>query len=615
MRSSFRLVVAFRRALLAVVVAGLLVPGVALATDSLTLTPADPTADGVPMTVKYQGYADTAGGEVDVFRVTSQPNCPDLNGAYANGHQLDFHTNLPQGSFNYEHPNGGTQTAGASYMLCGYLLTNSGQTITIAKTSSYTVPGGGPPSPPPGSGPPTVVTGEPDGPSGEINTLTGTVTSNGYDTTYRFVYGPTTDYGQHLNEVIVSGARTSPAYVYERNPVPAGTTFHYRLEATNSAGTTYGEDRIATTPGGVPTATTGSATDVTTDGFTLHGTYNPHGSALASFEFTTDTSGTGASGGTASKGPVAAKDAGSENEIHMAVPAGFDEFQEFRWPGMGAFSGGPVFPGEKATLTIHYRLVVGNTTGDWKTVTSAKAARLPTATTGGAKGIHCAEGPCVELTGTVNDNSQGYSLPAFEVGPTKSYGTVCPVYYGAPRDANGDLPPSSSEPYQVTRYSCGRYPAPGGTLHYRLVASNGGKEGTAVGEDRTYTAPGPSPLGPSALNPSGPAAKIAAILKAGAYPALVAAPGAGKAQIVWSYIPGGGKAARAAKSKSVLVASGAKRFTKKGKGTLKVKLTARGKALLRKVGKGHTLKLTATGSFTRKGGKKTSSTKVFSLKR
>jgi hypothetical protein len=613
MLSPFRLVSVFPRALLGVVVVGLLVPGAAWATDSLTLTPGNFTSDGVPTTVNSQGNADTGGGRVAVIRVASDANCPNYSNASGYGTQLGYHDHLAQGPFNDDYQNGGTQTAGASYMICGYMDTTAGS--TIAKTSSYTVPGGGPP---PGSGPPTVVTSDPEGAGGETNTLRGTVRPNGFNTTYRFAYGPTADYGQHVDGTsTISGAYNSTSYLYAQNPVPAGTTFHYRLEATNSAGTSYGEDRIATTPGGVPTVTTGPATDVTPDGFTLHGTYNPHGGAMAFFQF--DHSpllpGITPSGGMLSSGPVAAKDAGSENETHLTVPAGFDEFQEFRWPGMGAFSGGPVFPGEKATLTIQYRLIVGETPGEWQTVTSAKAARLPTVTTGGAKGIRCAEGPCVELTGTVNDNSQGYSLPAFEVGPTKSYGTVCPVYRSPTQDANRNLLPSSSEPYQVTRYSCGRSPDPGGTLHYRLVASNGGKEGTAVGEDRTFTAPGPPPLGPSALSPSGPAANIAAILKAGAYPARVAAPGAGKAQIVWSYIPAGGKAAGAAKSKSVLVGSGTKRFKKKGKATLKVKLTRRGRALLRKVGKGGTVKLTATGSFTPKGGKKTSSEKVFSLKR
>jgi hypothetical protein len=114
------------------------------------------------------------------------------------------------------------------------------------------------------------------------------------------------------------------------------------------------------------------------------------------------------------------------------------------------------------------------------------------------------------------------------------------------------------------------------------------------------------------LTPSGPAASIAALLKAGSYPAAFEAPGAGTAQIAWYQ---GSPSARLARAqKSLLVAKGAKTFTKAGKATIKIKLTPKGKALLAKVKKGQKLALTAKGSFTPKGGKKTSKQKSFTLK-
>lgn len=71
----------------------------------------------------------------------------------------------------------------------------------------------------------------------------------------------------------------------------------------------------------------------------------------------------------------------------------------------------------------------------------------------------------------------------------------------------------------------------------------------------------------------------------------------------------------ARKAKPILVASGTKTFTKRGKATIKVKLTKTGRPLLKKVKKGHKLKLTAKGSFTPKGGKKITRLKAISLKR
>jgi hypothetical protein len=117
----------------------------------------------------------------------------------------------------------------------------------------------------------------------------------------------------------------------------------------------------------------------------------------------------------------------------------------------------------------------------------------------------------------------------------------------------------------------------------------------------------------AALTPGGPAAKIGAIIKTGAYPAAIKAPSAGTAGIAWYQVPAGAHIASA--KKPVLVASGTKTLSKAGKVTIKVKLTAKGKAMLKKVKKGHKLKLTGKGSFTPTGGKKTTKLKSFTLKR
>jgi hypothetical protein len=59
----------------------------------------------------------------------------------------------------------------------------------------------------------------------------------------------------------------------------ANTTYHFRIVATNSHGTSYGSDRtFATlTATGPPVVTTNPAANVTTSSATLNGSLDPHG--------------------------------------------------------------------------------------------------------------------------------------------------------------------------------------------------------------------------------------------------------------------------------------------------------------------------------------------------
>ena len=69
-------------------------------------------------------------------------------------------------------------------------------------------------------------------------TLNGTVNPNGNATTYYFEYGPTKTYGTKTAVVNAgSGNAKSPASA-PVSGLTASTTYHFRLVATNSAGTT-----------------------------------------------------------------------------------------------------------------------------------------------------------------------------------------------------------------------------------------------------------------------------------------------------------------------------------------------------------------------------------------
>ena len=80
-------------------------------------------------------------------------------------------------------------------------------------------------------------------------TLHGWYAANGAPTKWHFDYGPTAGYGSQTLIHSTSGdsSGTPEATITGLQP---GATYHYRLEATNVAGTTYGADAEFTTAGG-----------------------------------------------------------------------------------------------------------------------------------------------------------------------------------------------------------------------------------------------------------------------------------------------------------------------------------------------------------------------------
>ncbi len=96
---------------------------------------------------------------------------------------------------------------------------------------------------------PTVATGAASGVGVGSATLPGTIDPHGWDTTYLFQYGTSTAYGSSWPTVQVDmGALegSQPVVVKVPNLLP-GTTYHYRLVASNGGGTSYGADGTFTT--------------------------------------------------------------------------------------------------------------------------------------------------------------------------------------------------------------------------------------------------------------------------------------------------------------------------------------------------------------------------------
>jgi hypothetical protein len=96
---------------------------------------------------------------------------------------------------------------------------------------------------------PVVSTGSVSGVTRSEALLSGTIDPQGWNTSYRFEYGTNTAYGQSWPTIDVGlGAfeGAQPVSVTLPNLQP-GTTYHYRLRATNGGGTSFGPDMTFTT--------------------------------------------------------------------------------------------------------------------------------------------------------------------------------------------------------------------------------------------------------------------------------------------------------------------------------------------------------------------------------
>jgi hypothetical protein len=235
------------------------------------------------------------------------------------------------------------------------------------------------------------------------------------------------------------------------------------------------------------------------------------------------------------------------------------------------------------------------------------------------------------LYASVNPLGGPISACNFEWGTTTAYGhTVeCGFVSGAsafPSEATSFVP--------VFARIFGLHPST--TYHVRIVAV--GEGGTADGGDQTFAteealsfpekeapkAPPPPDSHPPAavgvgsffaaqLLPSGKAARIGTLLKFGLFKQRFRAPEAGTEVVKWYFLPPGAKLAKASKrAQPVLVASGSIVFRVAGSAEMKIRLSSRGKALLKRSKR---LRLTATSTFTPVGEPAVTTSAAFQLTR
>jgi len=109
-------------------------------------------------------------------------------------------------------------------------------------------------------------------------TLNGSVDPQGLTTTVYFQYGTTTSY-DHITANQSKTGNTYQSVLANISGLAASTTYHFRIVATNSGGTTFGADRTFTTLSatGPPVVITNPATNIATNTATLNGSVDPHG--------------------------------------------------------------------------------------------------------------------------------------------------------------------------------------------------------------------------------------------------------------------------------------------------------------------------------------------------
>ena len=135
--------------------------------------------------------------------------------------------------------------------------------------------------------PPSATTGAATTLSASFATVRVAIDPNGSATAFHVEYGTSTAYGQNTG-ARSAGAGTSVQTINVRiNGLAANTTYHYRVVATNAAGTDRGADRTLRTKRGNPgrpSVSTGLWQALTPRSTTLTGTVNPR-SQKTSYRF------------------------------------------------------------------------------------------------------------------------------------------------------------------------------------------------------------------------------------------------------------------------------------------------------------------------------------------
>jgi phosphodiesterase/alkaline phosphatase D-like protein len=274
-------------------------------------------------------------------------------------------------------------------------------------------------------------------------TLGGTVEPGGKPTTWHVEYGTTTSYGSTTSSQSAGSGTAAVNVSVTLSSLQPGTTYHYRLVASNADGASHGADAVFTTltP---PGAVTGAASGIGATSATLNGSVDPNGRATAYyFEY-----GSSTSYGT----KTATKSAGSATNA-QSVATGISGLQ--------------------AGHAYHFRLVASSDAG-------TSVGKDATFTTSGAPAVATLDASSVTPTtavlhGTASPNGLSTTW-WFEYGTTTGYGSKTPTQSAG-----------SGTSARSVSATAGSLRA-GTTYHFRLVAQN--SSGKAYGDDHTFSTVG-----------------------------------------------------------------------------------------------------------------------------
>jgi hypothetical protein len=271
-------------------------------------------------------------------------------------------------------------------------------------------------------------------------TATGTVNPGGVATTWYVEYGTSASYGSKTASASAGSGTANAPVSASLTGLTEGTTYHYRVVATSTAGTSHGSDGLFTTLA-APGVVTGSASAISVSSATLNGSVDPNARPTTWwFEYGTST-------GYGSKTAVANAGSGTGPKNVAAKVTGLEKGR-----------------------TYHYRLVA---TSDGGTTHGADASFLtsgaPSVATGGASSI---APTAARLNGVVTPNGLATTW-RFDYGTTTSYGSRTSSHSAG----SGTSPVNESIAISGLKVST--------TYHFRIVASN--SAGATFGSDRTFS--------------------------------------------------------------------------------------------------------------------------------
>ncbi len=263
----------------------------------------------------------------------------------------------------------------------------------------------------------------------------------------KFEYGTTTAYGSSkpCAGAIPTDGNDHPVSA-ALNALNPGTTYHFRIVATNANGVNKGSDETFTTK---QPSVTGEATEVKGTKATLNGTVFPEGEAVSEclFEY-----GAGLAYGKTAPCVGAIP---TDNGEH-AVTAALTHLT-------------PNTP-------VHFRLVINRNSVPIRGVDKSFNTEV-TVVTGAASTI---APPTAGVEGTLNPEGILYTACSFEYGLTSSYGSSVPCTESPASIGEGTSPVAVHANLSGLNF--------GATYHYRLSGTN--VDGTSRGADQSFNTPG-----------------------------------------------------------------------------------------------------------------------------